>query len=256
MVWRPRSEWIISEKPTHSALITREQAERILSAVETNHPKPLRRDLRRPDQYLLTGLLLTPDGQHWQGDGRFYRAGSRGKRILREAVDLDVLRQITREVRGKEFLAKLVEAAREMADSIEDNPVALDGALRSTEAKIKRVADAVADSGLGSLANKLRELEGERDRLRQERALVAERAKLKRTLRSLRSADVVAMVEFSGAPVEGQDIDVPAMRHVLGALVERVERDPQSRRLRAHYRFRISGAKLASPRGFEPRLPP
>jgi hypothetical protein len=40
MDWRPRTEWQISEKPTHEALITRAQAERILAAVDVANPKP------------------------------------------------------------------------------------------------------------------------------------------------------------------------------------------------------------------------
>lgn len=59
-----------------------------------------------------------------QADGRFYRLGGKGKRVLRETVDEFVLHQIAREIRGKEFVGKLVEAAHEMADGIEDNPAA------------------------------------------------------------------------------------------------------------------------------------
>lgn len=44
--------------------------------------------------------------------------------MLRETVDEFVLHQIAREIRGKEFVGKLVEAAHEMADGIEDNPAA------------------------------------------------------------------------------------------------------------------------------------
>jgi hypothetical protein len=31
MIWRPREEWLVSEKPTHAALITKAEAEKILA---------------------------------------------------------------------------------------------------------------------------------------------------------------------------------------------------------------------------------
>jgi hypothetical protein len=62
------------------------------------------------------------------------------------------------------------------------------------------VADAVAESGLGTLKDKLAALEAQRTRLQEERAAVADRAVMKQ--------------------------------------------------------YSVGGAKLASPRGFEPRLPP
>jgi hypothetical protein len=31
MSWRPRSEWMVSDEPTHEALITRDEAERVLA---------------------------------------------------------------------------------------------------------------------------------------------------------------------------------------------------------------------------------
>jgi hypothetical protein len=40
MQWRPRAEWEISAKPTHAALISRAQAERILAGVDKANPRP------------------------------------------------------------------------------------------------------------------------------------------------------------------------------------------------------------------------
>ena len=47
-----------------------------------------------------------------------------------------------------------------------------------------------------------------------------------------------------------------ALRHVLTTLVERVELDPKTRDFDIKYRLPITGVKGASPRRFEPRLPP
>ncbi len=55
-----------------------------------------------------------------------------------------------------------------------------------------------------------------------------------------------------------QSLSAEALRHVLTALVDRIELDPKTDPLEfaIHYRLPITGARVASPRGFEPRLPP
>lgn len=147
MTWRPRAEWIVTDKPTHEALITREEAERVLAGVDRSKPKPRGPDVRNPDHYLLTGPLYAPDGRTWQADGDYYRLGRKGKRVQRAAVDRFVLDRLEHELRDKKFVAKVVEAAHDMADGIVDNPGALDGALRSVEAKMARLTKLVAEIG-------------------------------------------------------------------------------------------------------------
>jgi len=107
---------------------------------------------------------------------------------------------------------------------------------------------------------KLKELEADRDRLQEERATVADRAKLKGALSAITTKHVEAMLEFAPTSPEA---DIAYVRRSLGALVERVEFDATTRAVRVHYRVQVpspakgaGGAGLACPRGFEPRLPP
>ena len=60
-----------SEKPTHKALITKAEAERILAATEHDSPRRLR--LKKPAEFLLSGLMVAPDGTPFTGDGAYYR---------------------------------------------------------------------------------------------------------------------------------------------------------------------------------------
>ena len=48
------------------------------------------------------------------------------------------------------------------------------------------------------------------------------------------------------------------LRRVLSTLLDRIELDPQTRKLTLRYRLQIkrTGVDVATPRGFEPRLPP
>jgi hypothetical protein len=65
------------------------------------------------------------------------------------------------------------------------------------------------------------------------------------------------MLEFAAEPLQGGGLDVPYVRRTLAALVRRIELDPEPRTSRIQYTVALAGgAKVASPRGFEPRLPP
>lgn len=72
---RPRSDWLISRN-THPAIISEDEAQAILARLE-GRKKADRR--RTPADYLLTGILVSPAGQAYHGDGRiYYRLGRAG----------------------------------------------------------------------------------------------------------------------------------------------------------------------------------
>ena len=62
---RPRPGWLIAEN-THEPLFTTEEAEVILTQLEQSSNS---RNRRTPASYLLTGILKTPRGDPWHGDG-------------------------------------------------------------------------------------------------------------------------------------------------------------------------------------------
>lgn len=244
MILRPRSEWIISPTPTHKSLITRDEAELIVAGLDTARVGARGLKHRKADAYLLAGLLFAPDGTPWQADGKSYRLGGKpsrqhpewGKRVSRAAVDQFVLNKIANKLPGNEFVAQAVRAAHAMARAIEDDPLACDEALRSVEAKIRRVTEAVAKTGLGSLRAKLNDLDTERSRLLMQRATVVEHSKLKAALRDITANQVLAMLKFGGVAGDG---DVIYVRSALAALVERVELDPASRAVRLRWRVDV-----------------
>ena len=245
MLWRPRSEWVISDEPKHPALITKEQAERILAAVEKQNPKPAQWH-RKPEQFLLTGLLVGPDGTPWQGDGKFYRLGRKGKRLLRDVVDMEVLQAIAKDVKDKEFVGKVVQQAHDMADHIDTSPDTYVKAIRSLEQKLAKLVDLAGETGNRSIVAKIEAVEAEIDQLQRERQQAAEREGLKKGLRALTTKQVEAMLEF--APTTPQ-MDVPYMRRTLATLVERVELDPATRAFAVHYRIPLLKGKPGSKGG-------
>lgn len=87
MTWRKREDWIMSPEPTHEALITREEAERILALTDRESPKAARGlTPRKPEDFLLTGFLMTPDGKAWHADGKFYRLGKGSEFYARRSM--------------------------------------------------------------------------------------------------------------------------------------------------------------------------
>ena len=55
---------------------------------------------------------------------------------------------------------------------------------------------------------------------------------------------------------DGEKLKPTDLRRVISTLVERIELDPLSKEFRMKYRLPLTGVRMASPRGFEPRLPP
>ena len=165
-----------------------------------------------------------------------------------------VLEKIREETKDKTFIAKMVRAAHDAADDVDVSPVPIMEAISKLERKITGLADIVAETQNRALIAKLEETEAERKRLQEERAATAERAKLKKGLRSLTNQDVHAMLEFAAKPLDAVEPDIPYLRRTLAALVRRIELDPEARTTQVCYT--LSGVGVASPRGFEPRLLP
>ncbi len=253
MLPRPREEWIIEENK-HPAMITRAEAERIIEQV-THRPKTNR--VAKPLESLLTGLLVSPDGPAWHYDGstKSYRAG-KGKRVNAEWLDGEVLSRIAYDSSRADFVTSVINAARRQARAIISDPKVIDGQLRDVQAKLKRLTDAVAaGNGFSSLRERMAELETEQTRLLAEKGQCAQRAGIKASLLDMTPDHVRWMLslEAMGAPsLQGEQRQ--RVRERLSLLLECISLDPSTRELRLHYRF--TGVKVASPRGFEPRLPP
>lgn len=271
MIWRDRKEWTISEKPTHEALITRTEAERILAMVSAANPTPKPPRVREPGKFILSGLLFTPAGVQWHGDAHdsAYRAGMRGKRVNAPFVEGEVLARVAADFADRAFLKRTVAEAHRMADAIEADPLAIDGEIKRTEKRLHNLLDAVADSGNKSLLGEIQKSEGTLTRLQEEKAAWAERQALRQQLRAIDEEDVTAILTATADKltrgnanlsmlVWGEDRSLPAaeLRRVLTTLVERVEMDPATRRFTIKYRLPLTGVKRATPRGFEARLPP
>lgn len=116
---KPRDEWQVT-LDTHPALITRAEAEAILTQLETSDlAAAVSAAKRAQSSYLLTEVLVAPDGRKWVGSaGRYGLRGEKGKRgrwVSATEVDRAVLARIRADLREPTVLDAMLAALRESA---------------------------------------------------------------------------------------------------------------------------------------------
>lgn len=265
MEWRPKSDWIISEEPTHAAVITRAEADRILAMVDAANPKPRGPRVREPKKFVLSGLLFTPDGKQWHGDAHdnCYRAGIKGQRVNAPFLEGQILGKVVADFADRKFLQRTIAEARRMAEGIEADPSAIADEIKRHEKRLNNLLEMAADSGDKALLAKMRELEATLARLREEKAAWEERKVLKAKLLAIREDDLIGVLSAQGIKLRGADprlleligysdeeyLKPDELRRVLTTVVERIEMEPKTRDFRIKYRLPVTGVKVASPRG-------
>ena len=279
MLKRDADEWIISEEQTHEPLIGREQAEAVLansSVKQKQSPK-----VRRED-FILSGLLHTPDGVNFWADAKAdaYRAGQRGKRISRWLLEEEVINSLQRDSQSPAFQRKLLKAAKNFGKSIKVDVKSIDAEISEQRKQLDNLLDLVA-SGSKAAADKVSKLEAEIDRLGQLKADQSSNLVVKSKIASLDQQAIAQWLVLSldisgwrGSKIDKDDedplLEVPEfiadleksngearlrVRRWITSLLSRIVYDPETRAIELHYRWG-SGVNLASPRGFEPRYSP
>lgn len=245
---RPRSEWII-RRSTHEALITDDEAEAILARLERQRAAHTRQDARH---YLLTGLLVTPDGAAWAGDqGGFYRVG-KGKRVAANRVDQAVVQRIFQELTAPATARKILEQMRLLvAQPVDGRALAgLQRRINALTGQIGKTVDmAAALADPTPVLRRVTELEQQRQQVVDELERLQGLQASQQDALTLDESDVVGML--AAVQAEMQAAAEPAgLKAALADLVERVELDPLSLRLRVAMRIG-GGVTLASRRGAE-----
>ena len=269
---RPRSEWVI-QRETHPALIREEDAELLLSRLQERAEarrdrKVVQRD--RQSAALLGGRLVAPDGRkYWSEADRYRLKGTPSRSIARGRIDEPVLTRVLDDLASGDFAAALLHGTRETLASEADLAAAeqLKGQIAVYTARIAKLMDLA--SMMESQAPALRridDLETERAELQRQLEDVESKAAQARMMDQVTVEDVQR--ELASIIELARDGDAGIGAAVM-ALVDRVELDPVSLDARLHYRVSstttdrasvlsnpVSGVKVASPRGFEPRCPP
>jgi site-specific DNA recombinase len=248
---RPRSEWQI-QRNTHTALITDAEAEALLSRLEARTGLFTR---NRGSDYLLSGLLVRSDGKPWHGDRGSYRTA--GGSIDAEILERAMLEQFSIDFAAPAIVQAFAREARKLQDELVDR-----SELEAARAGVVDVEKRMAKlTGLIEFAREPRPILARLDELEEERRAAAERLmraqdaqERVRVLEAITEADVAQLL--AGIATSMGDLDREALKGVLRAWIGRIELDPATRAGRVVYRLTLSRDKVASPRGFEPRLSP
>jgi DNA invertase Pin-like site-specific DNA recombinase len=244
--YRSRDEWVI-QRETHPALITEAQAELILAALEQR-----RKPRRRSASHVLTGVLVAPTGERWEGSGAHYRLRSgqqRGRYVGAAALEAGVVGQMAADMSGRAFAQALVKHARSQAAAGNDAP--LRQAQGREDAIARRISKTMAlASDLADPGPALREV----DRLEAERKVAAaDIAALKRERAA--AAAMAGINEESVSELLADmanrlaTVDRERIKDVIGQLVDRITLDPATLECQIHYRIAASRRdKVASPR--------
>ena len=241
---RPRAEWLI-QRDTHKALITDGESEQILRLLESTK----RQYGKVKTDYLLAGLLMTPDGEKWRGEGESYRfrsSGRRGKYVNAQEMERAVWAQVVADTGSDEFVGRLIAETRKRQDKPGDGAKTLHKEVVTLNAQIARMMELAGQMTIAAPAlRKVEELETRRQ------ALVAEISRLERERAAEES--VAGITEQQVRAILADILDSPTdagRRQVLDSLVERVALDPSTLEARIEYRIEYR-RKLASPRQCE-----
>ena len=251
---RPRSEWVI-QRDTHAALISEDEAERILARLERGRAR-----YSTPATYLFGGLIEAPGGAPWHGNSRlgkrYYRTGKVS--ITAEHLERVVLERVAADL-GSDAFATMMAARlqRDMSGEHADRQSkAANQRLAEIDRKIGRLMALVQETAAPRpFLDRIEALELERVPAAAEAAKLARAAEAGREASQVRPRDVAAHLGgLAGALV---DLSRDELKALIRGLVERLVIDPRSWHCRIDYAIRASGGVLvASPRGFEPRLSP
>lgn len=245
---RPRSEWLI-QRDTHPALITDAQAEAVLAQMERSTLGRRNRDT----PLLLTGLLVSPEGEPWHSDGAGYYRLGKGKRVQAAKLERAVLDRVGIDLSSEATVQRIVESLRTLNDGeVAGQTIAgLRTRIETLVAKQGRLTELVSEApDAAPLLRKISEYESMRRELLDELAALEARQGLQKARQRIGATEVrVAIDRMLQSILEASDARA---RQAIAEVVERIDLEPGARCARVHYAVSVpTGDNVASRRGFQ-----
>lgn len=252
---RPRAEWVV-QRDTHPALITDAEAEYLLTQLEKGRWVRTRATDR---PYLLTGLLVAPDGSPWSGEwdskmnAGLYRLG-KGRRISARRIDTAVLEQLQSDLMSDEAVTHILRAMRGLVDEPVDGRkiAAAEKKAENLTNKVARLVDLITEAGEHERAAYRRTIEAhenERAQLLKDLEEMRERAGQHQAAKRYTEADARRLLRllFDELQSARDSEDVERKKAALSGLIQKVEFEANSDFCQVFYRI---GADLPSDTGF------
>ena len=259
---RPRSEWHI-KRDTHKSLITDEEAEIILSALEnSDQSKATSAGKRGASNYLLTGVLISPtDDTGWQGyQKKYYRAratkNANGKYVSMVELDEAVLNKLSTDMQSDSFVSALLAEIKQASMPSEDPTKPLRKELVIVESKITKAMECSLELKDPAPAMRLVDkLENQRKQLSNQIQDIEREASAQQALSNVTEKDIRKLL--GGISMQINDSSRDRLKNLISTLVEKITLDPATLECQIHYKVAVDcSLSMASPRGFEPLLPP
>jgi len=267
---RPKDEWVIREQPK-LLIIPQLLWDRVQTRLAAQrNPKSVRKRRGAPGKYILSGLLkcgdcganfIIADRQHYRcsshtnGGQRLCANGLRLKRSVAEEIILrgvkdDLLSPDALEYARDKAHQFLAEARRKQALAA-GSESGLNSRITEIDAKLRRVIDAIEEVGIsGTLVDRLRSLEGERERVQQALdALPQENSDIPDAIPEFGARWRARVADLENLPVHS-GTDTAKANEALGRLLGRITLFPAGDHLEAELRLEAKRlALMASPSG-------
>lgn len=244
--YRPRSEWVIN-KNTHEPLITEDEAEKILSLVGDGHVQ--NRVAKRT--YLFTGMLKSPEGENWKGDGGDYRLG-KGKRIKSQILETAIIKQVVEDLHSDEVADKLIKNYKAQANEIANRTTSADikKQISNIDTQVTKLAELLIETTKpAALLRKIEDLEVSRERFEQDLAYVLQEEANYKVFNEVSRGQVKTALR---ALAEDIDHDNEGLKDALTQIIKEIVLLPDASSAVISYNLtHKSGLQLASPRRSE-----
>lgn len=259
---RPRSEWLV-RPDTHPPLITRDEAERILQALETSeHAVATSRGRASVSPYALSGLLETPAGITWEVNKRTHYNAPRGdgrRRYLPIAmVDRAIIDQVTASIQTDALAKALLDQTRERSPDHSGEIKALQKEIAAIAVKIDRAAGLALDlEDPAPYHRKIEALERERRQLVARQAELHEQQRLAEAAAGITLQEIREVLETLAESLRRAPRDM--LKLALRGIVKRVVLDPDTLAGTIEYQVpvcEVNPANMALLPGFEPGFKP
>ncbi len=251
--YRDRKEWII-QRNTHQAMISDEEAETLISRREKERAS---RKRKRITPYLLSGIIRCRCGANMDGAGGYYRCharcGNRG--IKQETVEQAVIEILFDKIMSP-------EAIRDLRETIQSE---IGRNHKSSDSASKRLKKAISqvDKQVEEIINLLQQVKHQRpllaklDQLEEERSALLEQLEKTRPQSSgiLDMSDTAIINFLKKYRNDFKKADIEKRKGIIRSCISYAELNGDELKINPSY-ANITEVKVASPRGFEPLLPP
>lgn len=241
-------------RDTHEAMIMEEEAETLLER-RTRDAQTRRR--YRHNTYLLSGLLRCGCGAALDGEGGYYRCHDRwgGRSIKQESIEQAVLKVLGEELLTPHALqtlkAEVEKASSETEQQRDGGRVRLQQELRTATREIDELVGLLSKvTHQRPLLERLDAMEARRTQIEQDLAPLQAPPAL------LTKWDEAEIRQFLEEYRENLDVgEADQKKALLRSLIDHAVLERDQLTVYPHYE-QLTGVKMASPRGFEPLLPP